>query len=140
MILTPSIPIPLLNDEFATVFYTEEMQTMELIWKGFVPSHTYREVMLLVQEQVKHRPVRFWIFDATFAKVITLEDQQWTRKILLPSLFKAGLQAMGIVVSHDVFNKLFTDQLRRSLGNERCQYFDHIREAEAWVQKQSAVN
>ncbi|NJO02697.1 MAG: hypothetical protein HC880_14325 [Bacteroidia bacterium] len=126
----------ILDNDYVTLIYKNDLKALEVLWKKFTPSKHYFEILQVAYRAAASHPVKYWISDMTNAGVISLENQKWIKKELIPRLLKGGVEKIGVVVSLDIFNKMFTDELRKILGHQVCKYFYSLPEAENWARKE----
>ena len=126
-----------LDNNKALLTYNEEIESVVLVWKGFVKSEEYREIMTKTFETAKFHKAKNWLSDMTNAKVVSQEDQKWVNEYLIPEGYKIGVKKVGMVLSENVFNEMFA----KKLGTNISDYADHISvgyfytmdQAEGWV-------
>ena len=117
--------------------YKVEIESVVLVWKGFVKSEEYRTVMTEAYETAKLHKAKNWLSDMTNAKVVTQEDQKWVNEYLIPEGYKIGVKKVGMVLSENVFNEMFAKKLGANINdfddNISVGYFYTMDQAEEWI-------
>ena len=117
--------------------YNNEIESVVMVWKGFVKSSEYREIMTKAYETAKLHKAKNWLSDMTDAKVVTQEDQKWVNEYLIPEGYKIGVKKVGMVLSENVFNEMFAKKLGANINDFADHisvgYFYTMHQAEDWV-------
>lgn len=125
-----------LDKEYVTVLYKPELKAVEILWKNFAPSKQYRETMQLAYKVIASCRAKHWLSDMTYAGVVSIENQKWMKKEFIPRALKLGIEKIGFVASKDIFNKMYTDDVKNLLSAQsgaQCHYFSVLSEAENWL-------
>ena len=130
---TTDISISIIENEYVSVIYKTRINTIEVIWKKFSPSNMYRETLIRCYDAIISYKIRYWISDMTYAGVVSIKDQKWVIEEFIPKGIKAGIEKIGIVLSKDIFNQIYTEDVKNSLNPKVFSYFNILSEAEKWM-------
>jgi hypothetical protein len=110
------------------------IQTVHLMWQGYVSGNEYRTALLKGLEAVQTHGLTGWLADLSGMEVINEEDENWANAVFFPQLVGSTVQKMAIVVSTDIFNQLSVEQIMNRVegANFTVQYFEGVTAAMEW--------
>lgn len=123
----------LLDKAFALVQLNEENYTVEITWKKYATGDQYRHVIELAYEAIVLEGATKWLSDSTNAGVVSYTEQAWLQEVMIPKGIKSGLKKVAIVVSQNIFNKIYLDNIKENLTQFSTNYFDNIDDAHKWL-------
>lgn len=123
----------LLDKAFALVQLNEENYTVEITWKKYATGAQYRHVIELAYEAIVLEGATKWLSDSTNAGVVSYTEQAWLQEVMIPKGIKSGLKKVAIVVSQNIFNKIYLDNIKENLTQFSTNYFDNIDDAHKWL-------
>jgi hypothetical protein len=124
------------DDEHALVLADVELGLFRLTWKGYVPGHNLRRILIQAVMQVQQHRLRFWLSDSRSLGAILHEDEVWIKDELMPQLLRMGVERLAIIMSQDFFTRMSTDRLvdqGRPNAPFAVQMFDSAANAEQWL-------
>lgn len=123
----------LLDKAFALVQLNEENYTVEITWKKYATGAQYRHVIELAYETIVLEGATKWLSDSTNAGVVSYTEQAWLQEVMIPKGIKSGLKKVAIVVSQNIFNKIYLNNIKENLTQFSNNYFDNIDDAHKWL-------
>ena len=121
----------------AKVSYLEKIQVMEITWKGFASVEDYQTTLNFAYKTVKEYKTPFWISDMRKAQVVKSENQQWLQETFIPKIFALNILRKGAyVVSENIFNKSYLNNIKKDLENNfEARYFHNRESALHWIEE-----
>lgn len=105
-------------------------------WKGFVPSHAYRDALTRALEIAKKHKIKFWISDIRSMKVLGVKDQQWAATEWLSNAVSADCyRKQAVIMSEDIFGQASAKNILTTAQNQEIeiQNFTRIEDAKKWL-------
>lgn len=130
----------LLDESYVLVQFDEENSVIEIIWKKFAMSKQYRNAIQTAYNAVVTYQASSWLSDMTNAGVVAMEDQKWMKEEMIPKGIEAGVSKIAVVVSKDVFSQIFLRSIDTKLTTFTKEHFENIKEARAWVKKETVLS
>jgi signal transduction histidine kinase len=130
----------LYEEKFATIFYNATLNACGVIWNGVVTSEQYREVYLKCLEFLGLYNTQNWIADPSRQGYVSMEDQQWLMKTIVPEAVARGLKRIASVkpsletpsvISYHSNNKIAMEQ-----KGIPVRFFDTLEECMGWIRTQ----
>lgn len=124
------------DDEHALVVADLDKALFRLTWKGYVPGHIFRRILIQAVMQVQQHRLRYWLSDSRSLGAILREEELWIKEEMMPHLLRMGVERLAIIMSQDFFTRMSTDRLvdeGRSNASFPVQMFDSAANAEAWL-------
>jgi hypothetical protein len=129
-------PLILRDDDHALVVADVDLALFRLTWKGYVPGHMLRRILIQAVMQVQQHRLRYWLSDSRYLGAILREDELWIKDKMIPQLLRMGVERLAIVMSQDFFTRMSTDRLvdqGRPNAPFPVQMFDSAANAEQWL-------
>jgi len=129
-------PLILRDDDHALVVADLDLALFRLTWKGYVPGHMLRRILIQAVMQVQQHRLRYWLSDSRSLGAILREDELWIKNDMIPQLLRMGVERLAIVMSQDFFTRMSTDRLvdhGRSSAPFPVQMFDTAENAALWL-------
>lgn len=129
------------DNEFITVAWDAEIQSVIGIWKKFAPSQIYREAMEKMVELAGQKRAKAVLGDTRNFKAVAAEDQEWTVKEWTPRMLQAGVVRSAAVVPASTLGQIsITNMTGKAQVAEQSttRYFSDMPEARQWVKAELA--
>lgn len=123
----------LLDKAFALVQLDEENYTVEVTWKKYATGAQYKHVIELAYETIVSEGVTKWLADSTNAGVVSYAEQTWLKEVMIPKGIKSGFKKVAIIVSQNIFNKMYLNNIRENLAQFSTNYFGNVDGARKWL-------
>lgn len=122
------------DENCAIVQLDTEYKIIEILWKKFATTTQYRQVIQVASDTIISQGVHKWLSDMSQAGVVSRDNQKWLKEDIIPNIIDHGLEQVAIVVSVNIFNKLYINNIKEELALFSTQYFDNIEDARKWLQ------
>jgi hypothetical protein len=125
----------------ALTCWNEEINAVEMTWKGHVASEAYRQSLVALLDTLQSRKASLILIDSRKLQVILPDDQTWTNTVFVPRATALGLRKLASVMPESVVAQLSIDKLVRkaneSTGGLAYQLvaFDTPEKARAWLKQ-----
>ncbi len=127
------------KEDYARVSYDPSMEMAIISWNAkFITHAQYEKATHALLKLILEKHCTRALCDTTHMGVLPLESQRWTNEVLTPKYMESHLQAMAIVTSKDVFNKVAINNIVRKANNTQLNttFFATYQEALAWAKAQ----
>jgi len=122
-----------LDEPYVRVEWDEKLRCVLQIWKGFADSKQYRSAMEKTLDLAKEKKARRWLIDLRTARVISLDDQDWSAKEFVPRAYAIGWNQHAIVVPKDVLSQMALNRVKTKADSPGVEYFEEIEAAREWL-------
>jgi hypothetical protein len=109
---------------------------MAIEWKAWANSTEYRAAHELLLGAIRERHTPRLLIDASNARVVSLEDQQWLTATWIPRVVAAGRRWTAVVMPTSALVKTIVENIdKRPSTNSMVEvkYFDRIADAKTWL-------
>jgi len=121
--------------KYVSVNYNQKFDAVEIIWNGFANEAQYKETISAALQILLDNQCKNWLADQTNARAVSPKVLDWAQKEIIPKAVEAGARKIAMVVSKDIFNKMFADSVKsyieKEIGGETA-YFQDRESAEKW--------
>ena len=118
------------NDNVEVIYDANSYELLQ-IWRGYVPTEMFREVIDLSVSFVRNNRVELLISDTSQQKVVSGSDADYAA-LVLGMMLGYGLKVMAFVLPHDVFTRFSLKKFADASHSDQVGYFEHIEEARKW--------
>ncbi|ADR21639.1 hypothetical protein MATR_07290 [Marivirga tractuosa] len=109
--------VKLLDEEYAEVNYSPEMQLAWIKWKGNVSVEQYRNAFETIYKYaVAGNLVKRFYSDTREQGVVGPENRKWFEKEMLPKAIDQGLEKAGVVSDANVFKRYYLNMILKSVN------------------------
>lgn len=122
------------DENCAVVQLDTENNIVEILWKKFATTAQYRQVIQAASNTIISQGAQKWLSDMSQAGVVSRDNQKWLKEDIIPNAISHGLKQVAIVVSVNIFNKLYVNNIKEELEQFSTQYFDNVEDARKWLQ------
>lgn len=126
------------DDDYVVYRLALDQKLFEVIWKNtaFLNENTFKKIILKQREGVsQYQPQKMLIDTTHFEYSIDPELQKWFDEYIFQTLYQAGVQKVGIVISKHLFARISIEQTMEEgsgiLFNTR--YFHNYEDAQTWL-------
>jgi hypothetical protein len=132
------------QDEYATLELDDLIPCVKLTLRG-VPKHSehYAAVQMkrieLMNQEIKNYPKLHMLTDSTQAGPVLDEDVQYFKKLVMPTMEKAGIRYLAIVMPVNKFTHLTIRDMTEERRLMVVKYFDNLREAKQWLKRMTVA-
>jgi hypothetical protein len=129
------------DNEFITVTWDAEIQSVIGIWKKFAPSQVYREAMDKMVDLAEQKRAKGLLGDTRNFKAVATNDQQWTIEEWTPRMLQAGVIRSAAVVPASTLGQISITNMTGRADVPRdsaTQYFSDLMEARQWMKAELA--
>lgn len=108
-------------------------------WKEWADSAEYRAAHETILMAIRENHASKNLIDATHARVVSAEDQEWLINNWIPRAVAAGRRSTAVVMPKSALGRTISENIDREArsGVSRVEYFDTAVNAAAWL---STVN
>lgn len=118
------------NDNVEVIYDANSYELLQ-VWRGYVPTEMFREVIDLSVSFVRNNRVDLLISDTSQQKVVSGSDADYAA-LVLGIMLGYGLKAMAFVLPHDVFTRFSLKKFADAGHGDQVGYFEHLEEARKW--------
>ncbi len=125
----------LFEDKSLTIQYEQDQKYLQLVWKGFIPSHAFRSLACEIIKAVEKTKAKKILSDNTEWKIISPNDQGWAANHWFPKAEESGVMAMATVMSRDIFNRQAERNVEglAAVSTLKVGNFETVKEAVDWL-------
>lgn len=133
----------ILNNDFASVSYDNESNSIITVWKKPTTSDAYQLILSVIVEKLIVYKADALISDIYQQGIVSTENRLWLQNEIFPKAYKHGLRKVATITPNDVFSKFYiesvkNDEFINSIDLE-FQYFHDLISAQAWVMNQEVL-
>jgi hypothetical protein len=132
------------EDEYAIIELDDTIPCVRLTLKG-LPRHSEHYQLVqskrleLMLREIKNYPKLHMLTDSRIAGPVLDEDVAHFRTNVLPSMEKAGIRFLAIVMPKNKFTQLTIKEMTEKPKVMTIRYFVSMREARHWLRKMTAA-
>jgi len=127
----------ILNNEFASIKYDRESNSIITLWKKPSTSEAYHVIFTLILDQVLELKTKGLISDIFQQGIVGTENRLWFQNEILPKAYKGGLKKIATISPNDVFSRFYIESVKQAtISNSidlEFQYFKDLNSAQSWV-------
>ncbi|HAN18107.1 MAG: hypothetical protein A2X13_04040 [Bacteroidetes bacterium GWC2_33_15] len=125
----------LFEHEKANLFYNEDTNSIELIWKKNQDSETYKLMFTKAVEFMKTYKTTGFLSDIRKEGVVGTESTKWMQQEIIPKAISFGLKKIAVVMEADIFKEFYVKNLKKVTDKETIKYFDSEESARGWLKE-----
>ncbi len=128
----------ILDKDYITIEQLKENNSIVLHWYENPTSEELKFALSTARDFVKANQVPNWVANTAKLGAISEEDQQWVNQEWFPTLIKAGIKNMAIVVAENIFGQMSIEDIMGTLDAEtgfESRYFNSLEDALWWIDK-----
>ncbi|TAD89686.1 MAG: hypothetical protein EAY75_04880 [Bacteroidetes bacterium] len=121
---------------YLTILLDQEAGVLEVVWKGFTPSHEFRAGIDKIFEFMAQYHVKKTLTDLVEHRVISAEDQEYAVKRSVDFTHQYWNVKRALVTPKDVFARFGIKQVNQKIAQEEAQdrqLFLNYEDAKAWL-------
>lgn len=132
------------QDEYATIELDDSIPCIRLTLNG-VPRYSEHYQMVqkkrleLMHREVRNYPKLHMLTDSRTAGPVLDEDVAHFKMQVLPSMERAGIRFLAIVMPSSKFTQLTIRDMTQEARSMTVRYFDSMRDARHWLRKMTAL-
>jgi hypothetical protein len=135
---------PFFEDEYAVVEFDETIPCVKLTLRGIPRSSDHYQLvqakrLALMTQEVGNYPKLHMLTDSSTAGPVLDEDVAYFRDIVMPSMERAGVRYLAIVVPTNKFTQLTIREMTQDAEVMKVRYFDSLREARQWLRRMTVL-
>ncbi|NMM48549.1 hypothetical protein [Marinigracilibium pacificum] len=123
----------LFEHEKANLYFNQETNSIELIWKKMQDAETYKILFIKGIDFLKEYGATGWLSDITHEGVVGPNSAKWLQDEALPQAIKYGLKRIAVVMNSDIFKKVYIDKIDKKTENKMMNHFGNIEDARNWL-------
>jgi hypothetical protein len=125
------------EQEYASIFYDETIQSMILCWKVAITSGEYRDTLNILLSGMEQYHSSRVIVDTTHLGTIHPDDQEWSISDWTRRAMQIGYTHLAIILPDDVFTQVSVEDTMSLMKDQTFQshYFDSVDEAKDWIRQ-----
>ena len=125
----------LIENERANLYFNEETNTIELIWKNFQNEEVYKLMFTRGIEYLKEFGGTGWLSDIRKEGVVGPAISAWLQTEIIPKAISYGLTKIAVVMEKDVFKEFYVKGIEKEVGTATIKYFDSTENANEWLKE-----
>lgn len=132
----------ILEKDYITIEQIKEQNAIVLHWHENPTSAELKFALNTARDFVKVNNVTNWVANTAKLGVVSDEDQEWVNNEWFPTLLKAGIKNMAIVVAQNIFGQMSIEEIMGTLNAEtgfESRYFNNLEEAITWIEQYNAI-
>lgn len=133
----------ILNNEFASVSYDSESNSIITVWKKPSTSDAYKVIFSLMLEKLLEFKAEAIITDIYQQGIVGTENRLWLQNEILPKAYNLGLKKVATITPNDVFSKFYVESVKSGIFlnsiNLEFSYFTDLISAQEWVMNQEVA-
>ncbi len=133
----------ILNNEFASVSYDNDSNSIITVWKKPSTSDAYKVIFSLMLEKLLEFKANALIIDIYQQGIVSTENRLWLQNEILPMAYDYGLRKVATITPNDVFSKFYVESVKSGIFVNSIElefsYFNDLVSAQEWVIKQEVA-
>src|ERR1700738_419347 len=125
-----------LDTPYVSIVWEASGPWMAIEWKAWADSTEYRAAHELLLGAIRERRTPRLLINASNARVVSLEDQEWLNSTWIPRAVAAGRRWTAVVMPSRALVKTIVENIdKRPSTNSMVEvkYFDLIADARTWL-------
>lgn len=121
----------LLDKEFATVTFDDDLKLVKLVWKGRTTHEQYMEAFNTGIDYGKEHEVNLFLSDVRNQQIVSPDSRKWFQAEAIPRAKSFGLKRAAVVLDGNVFKRYYLNHIfgtTKRTGIE-LQFFKNMEEA-----------
>ncbi|MFB6146368.1 MAG: STAS/SEC14 domain-containing protein [Halobacteriaceae archaeon] len=133
--------MPHYDEPHLTATWDRSLGAVVMDWHEFAQGAPYREGLEAGLELVTEQGATRWLADLREMGTVAEDDQAWTNEQWFPRAIQSDLEYMAIIQPESVVAEMSVDNIMQEVGDGALttHYFDNRRDAEAWLDEQTAT-
>ena len=123
------------QDYYVTISWDENIQTLTVIWKGFVTLDKIRTGLEKALELYQAKGKGRWLADTSQIMPFSKEAERWMNEDWFPRAIKTGIKKMAVLIPKSTLGKMSVESLMGKVPgtNLTTAYFDNQEAAKRWL-------
>ncbi|QCK14462.1 STAS/SEC14 domain-containing protein [Mangrovivirga cuniculi] len=123
----------LFEHDKADLYFNQETNSIELIWKKYQDADTYKLLFTKGIEFLKDFGATGWLSDIRKEGVVGPSSSRWLQDEAIPKAIGYGLSRIAVVMDSDIFKQVYVGSINKKTENKMMNHFDSLENARDWL-------